>query len=135
MDELERIRIKKIEELKKRMGVSKMETEIEVNDINFKKEVIEKSKDVPVVVDFWAEWCAPCRMLGPVLEKLAKEYGGKFILAKANVDKAREKATEYGISSIPAVKLFKGGKVVEEFVGALPEKQIKAWLDRNLEGK
>jgi thioredoxin len=132
MDELERIRTKKMEELKKKVEVSRMETEVEVNDNNFEKEVIEKSKNTSVVVDFWAEWCMPCRMLGPVLEKLAKDYNGKFVLAKANVDETERKSTEYGIRSIPAVKLFKNGKVVDEFVGALPEEQIKAWLDKNL---
>ena len=106
--------------------------EIEVNDENFEKEVIEKSKEIPIVVDFWAEWCMPCNMLGPVLEKLAKEYDGKIILAKANVDNAGTKSGEYGVSGIPAVKMFKNGEVVDEFVGALPEDQIKEWLDKNL---
>jgi putative thioredoxin len=132
MDELERIRMKKMEKLRNKMEASKMEIKVEANDGNFEKEVIEKSKNIPVVVDFWAEWCMPCRMLGPVLEKLAKDYNGKFILAKVNVDEAGEKSREYSIMSIPAVKLFKGGKVVDEFVGALPEEHIRGWLDNNL---
>lgn len=109
-----------------------MKTETEVNDDCFEKEVIEKSKEIPVVVDFWAAWCMPCRMLGPVLEKLAKESDGKFILAKADVDETRAAATDYGVMSIPSVKMFKDGKVVDEFIGALPEPEVKKWLDKNL---
>jgi len=106
--------------------------EIAVDDKTFKKEVIEKSKTLPVVVDFWADWCMPCRMLGPIMESLAKQYKGKFILAKAETDNNREAAEKYDIMSIPSVKLFKSGKVVAEFVGALPESSVKDWLDRNL---
>jgi putative thioredoxin len=106
--------------------------EIDVNDANFEKEVIEKSKEIPVVVDFWAQWCGPCQMLGPILEKIAKEYDGKFILAKANVDEAKEKAAGYGVMGIPSVKMFKDGKIVDDFVGAIPEEAIKKWLDKNL---
>lgn len=106
--------------------------DVEVNDTNFKKEVVEKSKSVLVVVDFWATWCMPCNMLGPVLGRLAKKYKGKFVLAKVNVDRAQESTQEYSIMSIPAVKMFKNGKVVDEFVGALPEYEVKKWLDKNL---
>ena len=106
--------------------------EIDVNDANFEKEVIEKSKTIPVVVDFWAGWCMPCQMLGPVLESLAKEYEGKFILAKLNVDESSGTSNKYGISGIPAVKMFKDGKIVDEFIGALPEHLVKDWLDKNL---
>lgn len=106
--------------------------EVEVNDSNFSKEVIEKSAELPVAVDFWAEWCMPCKMLGPVLEKLAEEYKGKFVLAKADVEQTGAKAQEYGVSSIPNVKLFRDGKVVDQFIGALPEEQVKAWLEKNL---
>lgn len=106
--------------------------EIEVNDINFQEKVIEQSKKIPVVADFWASWCQPCLMLGPVLEKLAKEYEGRFILAKVNVDEAQFIAQVEGIRGIPAVKFFKDGKVVDEFVGALPESGIRQWLDKNL---
>ncbi len=109
-----------------------MENKIDVDDNNFEKEVVEKSEEIPVVVDFWAEWCMPCQSLGPVLEKLAKESEGKFILAKANVSQAKSKSQEYEVRSIPAVKIFKKGKVVDEFVGAIPEEQIKEWLEKNL---
>ena len=105
--------------------------EIEINDSNFEEKVIEESKKVPVVVDFWAEWCGPCNMLSPILEKFAKEYEGKFILAKLDTDESPKKSQEYGISGIPAIKMFKDGKVVDEFVGAIPEGEVKLWLDKN----
>jgi len=134
-DELERI---KREKLKKWMEIMKgndiNQTEIEVNDENFQEKVIEQSKKIPVVVDFWASWCMPCSMLSPILEKLAKESNGKFILAKLNVDENRITSQKYGIMSIPAVKLFKNGKVVDEFVGALPEPSVREWLNKNIRG-
>ena len=105
---------------------------IEVTDSNFDKEVIEKSKKIPVVVDFWASWCFPCKIIGPTLEKLAEKNKGKIILAKINVDVSPKKAREYGIMSIPSVKMFKGGKVADEFMGAIPEKQAASWLEKNL---
>ncbi len=130
MDELERIRKRKMEELMKISGNNRLE--IEVNDNNFEKEVIEKSKEVPVVVDFWAAWCGPCLMLGPVLEKLAKEFNGKFILAKINVDENPVKSQEYGIMSIPSVKLFRNGKLADEFTGLLPETAVREWISSNI---
>ena len=132
MDELEKIRKKKMEELIRKSKEDKMETKIEVNDNDFNEMVIEQSKKVPIVVDFWATWCGPCLMLSPALEKFAEEYQGKFILAKVNVDEARTAAQQYGIMSIPNVKMFKDGEVVDEFIGALPELLVKNWIDKNL---
>ncbi|RLJ01157.1 MAG: thioredoxin [Candidatus Aenigmatarchaeota archaeon] len=121
-----------MEKLVKNSGVDVNEIKIDVNDSSFEREVIEKSKEVPVVIDFWAPWCAPCLMLGPVLEKFAEEYKGKFILAKVNVDENPQISQGYNIMSIPSVKMFKGGVIVDEFVGALPELSVKQWLDKNL---
>ncbi len=134
MSELDEIRKKKLEKLMKKYGGSKMDVKIVVDSNTFEKEVIERSKKVPVVVDFWATWCMPCIMLGPILEKLAKEYNGKFILAKLNVDENREIGMRYGIMSIPNVKMFKNGKVADEFIGALPEPMVRQWLERNIGG-
>ena len=109
-----------------------MKTKIEVNDSNFEKDVIEQSNDVPVVVDFWATWCMPCLMLGPTLEKLAEENNGRFVLAKLNVDSSPSVSQKYRIMSIPAVKMFKNGEVSDEFIGALPEPQVRNWIETNV---
>jgi putative thioredoxin len=106
--------------------------EIEVNDNNFDKKVIEKSKEIPVVVDFWAEWCGPCVMLKPVLEKLAEEYDKKFILAKAKTEDNRKHAIKFGVVSIPNVKMFKNGNIVDEFIGFKSEQEVREWLERNM---
>ena len=108
-----------------------MKNMIDIGDDNF-DEVIKMSEEKPVLVDFWASWCMPCRMLGPVLERIAEESEGKFLLAKLNVDSNPVKSSEYGIMSIPSVKMFRKGKVVDEFVGALPESHIKKWLEKHI---
>ena len=105
---------------------------IETSDNSFDKDVIQASKKTPIVVDFWASWCGPCRMLGPILEKLAREYNGKIIVVKLSVEENEGKPQEYGVMSIPSVKMFKNGKVVDEFVGAIPESRVREWLDKNI---
>lgn len=99
---------------------------------NFVQVVIEKSKEVPVLVDFWAEWCAPCKNLMPILAKLADEYGGKFHLVKVNTDEQQGIAMHFGIRSLPTVKLFKNGQPVDEFTGALPEQAVRQFLDHHV---
>ncbi len=105
----------------------------DVKDFNI--EVIEKSFRVPVLVDFWADWCAPCKMLGPVLERLTEKAKGEWILAKVNTEEMQKVALQYKISSIPNVKLFVDGNVAAEFVGALPEYQIEKWLAKVIPSK
>ncbi len=102
---------------------------IDVNEADFETEVLQRSADVPVVVDFWAPWCAPCRKLGPVLEKAAAAREGKVVLAKIDTDENPQIANRYGIQGIPAVKAFRNGEVVAEFVGAQSPTQVEAFFD------
>lgn len=105
---------------------------IEITAENFGQVVLEGSRQVPVLIDFWASWCQPCKILLPVLTKLAEEYAGKFILAKLNTEEQQELAVQFGIRSIPTLKLFKNGQSVDEFSGALPEDEIRKFLDQHI---
>lgn len=100
----------------------------EVNEPDFQERVLDRSRQVPVVVDFWAPWCAPCRQLGPLLERLANESAGGFVLAKINVDDNQSLAGEFGVEGIPAVFAVRDGEVIDQFVGLLPESQLQQWL-------
>lgn len=103
---------------------------VTVTDQNFKKEVLES--EVPVLVDFWAPWCAPCRMIAPVVEQLADEYLGKFKIAKLNTDENSETASTYGIRSIPTLGIFKGGQLVDGVVGSVPKQTLSKKLDEHV---
>ena len=134
MDELELIRQKKIREMMQKMsGEEKpkkvVSSPVNLNSSNF-DETLKSNENV--VVDFWAEWCMPCRMIAPVVEELAKEYAGKVVFGKLNTDENQTIAARYGISAIPTMIFFKKGKPVDQIVGALPKSELKRWVERNI---
>ncbi|MDP2885617.1 MAG: thioredoxin [Ignavibacteria bacterium] len=103
---------------------------IEVTDANFKKEVLESS--TPVLVDFWAEWCGPCKMIAPVVEQLAKDFDGKLKVGKVDVDSNQQTSMQFGIRSIPTLLIFKNGRVVEQIVGAVPKQALTDKVSKHL---
>jgi len=123
LDELEQIREKKMRELKDQMSIPKIEKPIVVSDRNFDQTV----KNYPlIVVDCWAAWCAPCRAIAPIVEELAKEYSGKVVFGKLNVDENPETTERYGVMAIPTLLVMKEGKEVDRVVGVLPKNQLEA---------
>jgi thioredoxin 1 len=108
-----------------------MNEPIHVNDSTFEKAILKSP--LPVIVDFWAPWCGPCRMVAPTLEKIAKEYAGKLVVAKVNTDENTQWATHYGVSGIPTMLFVSGGEVIHEQVGALPHNYLKQIVDKFLE--
>ncbi|MDI3497457.1 thioredoxin [Archaeoglobus sp.] len=134
MDELELIRQKKLKEMMQKMsGEEKakkvLDSPVKLNSSNF-DETLKNNENV--VVDFWAEWCMPCKMIAPVVEELAKEYAGKVVFGKLNTDENPTIAARYGISAIPTLIFFKKGKPVDQLVGAMPKSELKRWVQRNL---
>ncbi|MDD5005449.1 MAG: thioredoxin [Candidatus Omnitrophica bacterium] len=103
---------------------------LHLNDGNFNSQVITSKE--PVLVDFWAEWCGPCKKVTPVIEELAKEYHGKVKMAKLNVEEGRNTASNFGIMSIPTLMLFKNGKIVKQIVGAISKHELKSMIDNNI---
>jgi len=104
----------------------------DVDAANFPQEVLQRSREVPVVVDFWAEWCQPCKILGPILEQVAADANGAFELVKVDTDANQELAMQYGIQGIPTVAAFRDGAIADTFTGVLPEDAVRAWIEGNL---
>ena len=105
---------------------------LELNESNFEQAVVQKSHEVPVLVDFWADWCAPCKMIAPVLEQLADDYGDRLQIGKVNTDQERRLAEQHGIRSLPTLRLYRNGEVVEEALGAQPESALRSLIDAHL---
>jgi thioredoxin 1 len=126
--DIEEIRRKKLKELMKKM-MEESAKPVRLDESSFDAFIAEHEN---VVVDFWAEWCGPCRMIAPMIDELAKEYAGKVRFAKLNVDEARSVALRFSISAIPTLIFFKRGKPVDAIIGAYPKSELKRWIERNL---
>jgi len=109
-----------------------MSKPLKLTDKTFEEEVIKADSDKPVLVDFWAEWCGPCKMVGPIVEELAGEFEGKAKVGKVDVDSNPEVSTKYGIRSIPSLLIFKNGEVVDQIIGAVPKSRLKKQLEAQL---
>ncbi|RLI71695.1 thioredoxin [Archaeoglobales archaeon] len=130
MDEIEKLRQKKLKELMEKMAEKPKPTKpIEVNSKNF-GEVLKNNENV--VVDFYTDWCAPCKIVAPIIEELAKEYAGKVVFAKLNTDENTDIAQKFSISAIPTIIFFKNGKIVDQIIGALSKAEFKRWIERNI---
>ena len=105
---------------------------IDINQDQFLEEVVEKSKTVPVIVDFWAPWCGPCRMVAPIVEEISKDFEGKIKVFKLNTDENPNVASQYGIRSIPTLMIFKGGQKVDTVVGAVPKGTLSSTISKHL---
>jgi len=128
MDELEEIRKKKLKELM-RMASAKDAKPVKLDQQNFESFLKQNEN---AVVDFWAEWCMPCRYVSPIIDELSKEFAGKVAFGKVNVDENQGIAVKYGISAIPTLIFFKKGKPIDQIVGAMPKKEIKSWIESNV---
>ncbi|SNX55303.1 thioredoxin [Thermoanaerobacterium sp. RBIITD] len=104
--------------------------EVTITNANFQDEVV--NSNIPVLVDFWAEWCGPCRMVSPIIEELANDYEGKVKVGKVNVDEENELAQQFKVMSIPTIALFKDGKLVDKIVGARPKSEFENFIDKNI---
>ena len=114
-------------DLEEKMGETQAAKPLQVTDANFDSEVLKST--VPVLVDFWAEWCAPCRMIAPIVDDIARDYAGKVKVCKLNVDDSQSLASKYGIRSIPSLLIFKAGSVVNQVIGAVPKSELVKRLD------